>query len=296
MTHHLCLWPDRRVLVKLALACVFAMSAPAGVVAQEIRGVVRAEFTGVALDGATIVALDQHEREQARSVSDTLGLFALRLPRRGDYRLRVERLGHLPFKSDELSIASGEVVRVEVRLSESAVLLEPIQVVSRRRDPHAPLAGYYDRLDFYGRLGMGRFVTHEQIEARSAVSVEQLLEHGVGLRYELRPTGAGMRRVMVVPRAGSGGCRPAIYIDGIRAMEEWDDLKFLDPSVLEGIEVYRGAAQTPGVFMDATGCGVVLLWTQRGTSGAGYTNRRLTWRRLVAAGGVVALIIGIAAL
>ena len=260
------------------VAAITAMLTVSVAQAQEFRGFIRAESGITPIDGAAVIAIDESGREQGPAISDSLGRFLLPV-RPGAYRLNVQRVGYASFTSDTLRIASGETVRVEITLAERAVPVDAIQVVSRRRDAHAPLAGYYDRLDFYGRLGLGRFLTRAQIEARNASEVTQLLAFGMGLRLE--------NRRLVVPR---DGCTPALFVDGMRGGD------VPPPALLEGVEVYVGAAQAPGLYHDPRGCGVVLLWTQRGASGDGATGRRLTWRRLAAAGGFIALVLALTAL
>lgn len=272
---------SRRMSCRVAVAAAAAIAAllpGTSAQAQEFRGIIRAESGITPIDGAAIVAIGESGREQGPAISDSLGRFVLPV-RPGNYRLSVQRVGYASFTSDTLPVASGETVRVEITLSERAVPIDAIQVVSRRRDPLAPLAGYYDRLDFYGRAGLGRFLTREQIETRNAALVEHLLAFGMGLRLE--------NRRLVVPR---NGCTPVFFVDGMR------DGEMPPPSLLEGAEVYVGAAQAPGLYHDPRGCGVVLLWTRRDASGDGATSRRLTWRRLAAAGGIVALIIALTAL
>jgi hypothetical protein len=256
----------------LALGAAAGAVLPATAAAQQFRGVVRAGSGTAAVDGAAVIAFDESGRERGRTVSDPNGLFVLSVPNAGDYRLSVERIGYAEFTSDIVPVAAGELVRVEIRLSRTAVQLEPLQVVSRRRDPHTLMADYHDRVDFYGRIGAGRFITREQIEARSPSSFEQLLRFGSGLLIDA-----------AVPTIGRGGCTPKFFVDGTRA--EWLDLEMLSPSIVEGVEVYRGVAEMPGTFHDETGCGVVLVWTQRGEG----ISRPLTWRRLAALGGVIAL-------
>lgn len=138
--------------------------------AQEIRGAIRSENDLNPIDGASITVIDERERELGQSVTDSLGLFVLPVPRPGDYRVRVERIGYASFTSATVSLAGAEVVRVEIRLSESAVSLDAITIVSRRRDPHTPLAGYYARLDFYGRMGIGRLRCRSHMDAAFARS------------------------------------------------------------------------------------------------------------------------------
>jgi hypothetical protein len=278
----------------LAIAAVSLVVLTPRAGAQEIRGVVRTVADLAPVSAATIILLDGQDREQVRVVSDSSGLFGATLTRPGGYRLRVERMGFAAYVSEPVVVARGEIVRVELHIAEAAVPLSPIQVVSRRRDPHAPHADYYDRLDLYSRLGVGRFVTRDQIEARSASDLRQLLEFGMGLRYEFRRIRGIPVWLPVVPSGGR--CIPAVFLDGVRTDWTQPDVSLLTASLLEGVEVYRGAAQAPGAYTDPTGCGVVLLWNQRGTSGSDFSNRRWTWRRVTAIGVIVAAILTLPAI
>jgi hypothetical protein len=57
---------------------------------------------------------------------------------------------------------------------------------------------------------------------------------------------------------------PAVYLDGVRFPllgESIDNI--IDPSQLEGIEVYTHAAEVPAQFASArSNCGVIALWTK----------------------------------
>lgn len=281
-----------RVGLAIAAVSLVVLTPRAG--AQEVRGVVRTVSDLAPVSAATIILLDNQDREQVRVESDSSGLFEATLTRGGSYRLRVERMGFAAYASEPVAVGRGEIVRIELHIAEAAVPLSPIQVVSRRRDPHAPHADYYDRLDLYSRLGVGRFVTRDEIETRGPSDLRQVLEFGMGLHYERRRIRGVQVWLPVVPSGGR--CIPAVFLDGVRTQWIEDEVRFLTASLLEGVEVYRGAAQAPGVYTDPTGCGVVLLWTQRGTSGSDFSNRRWTWRRVTAIGVIVAAILTLAAL
>jgi hypothetical protein len=71
--------------------------------------------------------------------------------------------------------------------------------------------------------------------------------------------GAGSRLIRV---NRNGGCSPNIYIDG--NLVDNRDLDTSRPEVVEGIEVYIGAL-IPIQYKTMTDCGVILIWTRRGS-------------------------------
>ena len=85
-------------------------------------------------DGAPIagalVALIDSARVVREGVSDENGIRSLRAPQ-GSYRIRVRRIGFLPFLSEPLTVASGS--EIELRVESSRVALETIVVTSRSR-------------------------------------------------------------------------------------------------------------------------------------------------------------------
>jgi hypothetical protein len=61
-----------------------------------------------------------------------------------------------------------------------------------------------------------------------------------------------------------GWCVPQIYLDGMRIRTcSIDDLA--SPMDLEGIEVYRSAVVPAELAGPGSSCGVIALWTRRGT-------------------------------
>lgn len=78
-------------------------------------------------------------------------------------------------------------------------------------------------------------------------------------------------------------CTPKIFFDGMSIRP--DDLDDMYGTIrLEGIEVYRGHAQSPGLFWDSAGCGVILYWSQRDPEPGGVEWLRGR-RGLIAIGG-----------
>jgi hypothetical protein len=204
-------------------------------------------------------------------------VFAARLPTAGEYEVAVRHAGYRPV-TQRIDVAGGQEVVLEIRLS--PVVLEPIRVVARRRDTRGRLGDYYDRLELYGRLGMGRFVTREQIERLGASgNPATFLSTVPFVRFE-------GNSVTLIPKFRHHGreCYPLLFYDGVRV----DARQLAERSAnLEGIEVYRGHAQSPGVYDDPNGCGVVLFWSRPDRDGGGV--RWLGGRRGVLAIGALVL-------
>ena len=66
--------------------------------------------------------------------------------------------------------------------------------------------------------------------------------------------------------------------------ETIDDL--IQPSTLEGIEIYRNRTELPFEFAGPRECGAILFWTRPGESARGGL-----WRFLVAGGAAVGMIV-----
>lgn len=81
------------------------------------------------------------------------------------------------------------------------------------------------------------------------------------VRQPVRLGGARLSRAPVGER-GPVDCPPQVYIDGIPWAGPIDEITLRD---IEGIEVYRGAAEVPAEFAGSNaGCGVIALWSRRG--------------------------------
>jgi outer membrane receptor for ferrienterochelin and colicin len=166
-----------------------------------------------------------------------------------------------------MDIQGYTMYQVEVRLSATAMVLAPLEVVARSRGGITPtLAGFERR-----RLsGTGWFTTRAEIQRRNATSVSDILRSAPGISIQ--------RRIVYMARAG--GCPAQIYIDGfhinrpIRSVpgrrapsstEAFPIDEMVAPVSVEGIEVYQGLSTVPAEFLSPeAACGVVAIWTRRG--------------------------------
>ena len=224
----------------------------AGARAQVVHGrVVESAADAPVATAAVRLLADSVEVDAA--FTDSTGSFTVQAADAGSFRLSADRLGYRAATSRPFALRDGDTLRVLFRLAPDTVLLQPLQVVSRRR--------LTQRLrDFYARVdrGPGRFVTREELERRHPVNTTDLFFNIPGIRVvpSRRGAGNGVR--------GRGGCVPVVFIDGMRVVNGADEVDmWIPPMDLEGIEVYHGP-ETPVEYTGPGGaaCGAVLFWTR----------------------------------
>ena len=273
----------RAVLAVLCFALLLA-AAVGEVRAQMVHGQVLQLGTSIPLKDVS-VSLRAEGRSMAQAVTDTSGGFRLQAPRVGDYTIVAERIGYTTVSSP-LSVALREQVEVVLNMDVTAVPLAPLTVKGRSPYDLGFLAGYHERLERYGKVGGGRFITRDQINDRGALDVSDLLRDvaRIGVNSDR------LRGQYVTLRGGAGECHPRVYLNG--TLTNRNDRAFVNevvrPNELEGIEVYQGVAQLPPLYHDETGCGVILLWTHRGD---GPGQRPFSWKRLLAALGLASAVV-----
>ncbi len=231
-----------------------------GLTAQTLRGRVTDGRTQQSMSDVIVSLLDVDANVLAQTTSGRSGGFVLEAPGPGEYYVRAEKLsyttltdGIFDFQSEagEMSIAlfmlpqPTEIEGIDVR----------VQQEQRRRRLRS--AGFYER----AASGFGRFIGPNDIERIPAFEFGDLLRGIPGVQFDNE----------TITFRGGGGlegrCEPGIFIDGVRQIQSYGALLLTLPSDVEGIEVYRGAAQTPLEWGGINGsCGVILVWTKWGRS------------------------------
>jgi hypothetical protein len=256
------------------LICIAAAGAVQSAHGQVVTGRVLEEATDRPLADVEVRLETTGGRATYRAVTDSTGAFSVRAPRFGSFVLVASMIGMATVSTEPFDVGEGTMT-VVLRMSTSAVPLDPLTVEARGGAADlGVLSGYYERMRSNQRLGIGRFVTRDEIDARSPMNVSDLLRAmpRVNVNHGGRGTGA-----FVTMRAARGECTPALYIDGARANRR--DRAFIDemvrPMDVEGVEVYVGLAQMPGMYHDENNCGVLLVWTRRGSD----EGRPFSWTR-----------------
>ena len=129
--------------------------------AQEMRGTVVDQASGLPVAAATVTLVAANERGHAQALTDSAGAFALEAGDAGSFLLRVQALGYRSLATKRVDVGYGELVVVTLTLAVEAVPLEPLLVKARSHPPNPYLAssGFYERR----RLGGGAFLTREEI-------------------------------------------------------------------------------------------------------------------------------------
>jgi len=264
-----------------AMLCVTGLIQPAS--AQEREG--QATVTGRVLDaesGAPIDAVAVRlagERGEFVGATDDQGAFLFARVPSGAYEIVLEHLAY-GTRSDSLEVDPGVLVNLELRLRMEPIELEPLVVVAEQRSVSPMLLGFYERMSM--DVG-GRFITREDIEDRQPVRITHMIQDLPSVTVVTASGPFGGRSCNAAPwfrgkwqRSSSGAlwrCYPNVYVDGIELSRGpggsvgpvcLDD--FVVPSEVEAIEVYKGAASLPAEFGGSSGrCGVIVIWTRRGT-------------------------------
>jgi hypothetical protein len=243
--------PDRLLVAVLVAGLVL----PAAVEGQTVTGVVLDAGSREALATVELLLRSEDGAVVARDESAADGTFLLSVRNAGDHTLEASRLGYAA--PPPLEIALGvEVVEVEVLLVRSPLELEPVSVVTRRRDPRhdATLQGALVRHNRFPRVGGRRVVLREDPEMASAVRIRDVLRW-------FPPT----RRCIILYWDGRLQQHP-VFVD------EW-----LDSSTghFEAVEFYRWFHDAPQAFqgipsyvndpayvIDPGQCSVVALWSR----------------------------------
>lgn len=251
--------PLPRVTLTLAL-----LLAAGPVPAQQVTGVVVDHPAGAPLRNVHVTLLDLEQRQYDGVLTDSLGRFTLSPPAAGSWLVRAEHLGYTTTRSEPVSVSPGERVRIEIRLSTQPISVEPVVVVGRSPEGNADIEAFYDRVRYGRRTGLGTFVTRAEIEKSAALEPSDLLRRVPGVQVVARSG-----RVGSTSRIRVRGCRPTVYVDGMPINHpgitgSLDELVPLTD--IEGIEVYRGVGRTVDGYHDPNGCGLILVWTRRGTS------------------------------
>jgi hypothetical protein len=256
------------------LAGLLLLGATGAEAQVRLHGRVIDDASSEAVAGASVVMQDARGRAVARQLTDELGQFSFTAQGAGPVRLVAERIGFRRTVTPPLSLEGYTLFRVEVRVAAEAVVLAPLEVVSRSRTDRGPtLAGFDERRT----MGTGWFVTREEIESQRPSRVTDLLATAPGVA--MQSGGVGGRRTVYMSR--SGHCPAQIFVDGFHVNRPTrqavggrrgastteafpiDDL--VQPGSIEGIEVYQGLSRIPPEFRTLdVACGVVAIWTRRG--------------------------------
>lgn len=266
---------ERGVLPALASALLL----PGALSAQIVMGRVVAD--SVPIQYVEVVIADSTGEELHQS-TDADGLFRFELGGPGVYTLRARHSGYAPAGPQSITVDADEEVAVVIRL-ETPIPLTPIEVTARRRIARsAARSALQERLAWNEKVGLGRVIRREQIDATPVSDVRDLLRTVPRIRTV---SSGNVQRVYFAN--ATGDCMPQVYVDGVRDVSRQGILDMLTPFDLDAVEIYRSAMEAPPEYVDPGGCGVILFWTRRDAD----TGKPMNWKRLLALVGVVGFMI-----
>jgi hypothetical protein len=171
----------------------------------------------------------------------------------GNYRLRIDYLGHRSILTNEFSITPTDTLTYRFELEPSPLALEPLVVNAKKRrwweaEKPPALWPFYERRSVYGAVNLGVFFDREEIEKFGPDAIASK----IAALSRTRLGCAGFRT--------GGGAQTArvMYVDGMRS--------YITPNLrdVEAIEFYRGG-NAPAEFMGSrAACGTIVYWTKRG--------------------------------
>ena len=257
MTVHRTMW------LRLGALLTFTLSGAAAPAAgQLVTGKVLEAGTDRPIAGAGIDLMDATGLRRGGAVADTAGEVSVMVPQPGEYRLRVSHIAYRTTETASISAELGMQVEVELHLSPTAVVLEPLRVVGQSSFSAGWLQEYYDRATMTRRSGIGRVFFRDEVERARAPYASAFLFY-------------------LMPR---GGCRPTLFIDGLEIEDERHLNSMMRPEMIEGVELYNNQAFLPDRYANRGHCAIALFWTRRDLEGT----KPFTWRRALVAAGLVA--------
>jgi hypothetical protein len=251
---------SRAVRFIIVPATVLLVAAP-GVAAQVIHGRVLDEATGEPLGVVSVELVDGAGKGRTLTETDSAGVFRLRAPVAGSWLLRLSRIGYADVQTGPVEVGPTERVELELRMSATAVPLEPLRVIGRADHVPGRLREFYDRAALSRRMGRGRVFMRSDLAGMSVPQPSMLLTHA----------------------QTRGSCRPTILLDGLQVSSagELDAVIYME--ALEGVELYTGPTQIPQQYANRGWCAVALFWTRVDEEHA----RPLSWRRVFLAIGII---------
>jgi hypothetical protein len=271
-------------LRSLLLSVFVAGASGTAAAAQLVTGQVVDAVTGTPVANTRVAALDDEDREHSAVVADSLGRFVLRLTP-GGHRFRVQHIAYEPLLTERLDLTDLDRLDVEVRLGPRPVEVEAL-IVRVRRSVSRGEERFRRRMDERRALGLGRFITQEDIADRPVISVNHLLAAELGL--ELGQVGG---TEVIVMRSRGRTCLPTLFIDGHRVTHNrqfpLDLAHYFAPDMIAGIEIYRQPIHAPAELgLGRTGCGAIVVWSR-----SDFEGRPHTWRRTAVAAALAALMV-----
>lgn len=246
---------SRRDTASRALALADSTTVAGGVPGTaSLRGTVLGD-NGRSMRDATVSIIGT----QRSAHTDVDGTFRIDHIPAGTRTVEVRYVGLLPMIA-ALEFATNGARDTLFSIGKKAQLLNPVAVRAELTLPSwMERSGFEDRR----KVGLGGFVTEEEIKRHTYPELVTVLEGVRGVRVEFRL----VMGVMGIPFMLSGGrrCSPNFFLDGTYQPVDFPQLSgFVTPEQIKGIEAYSSPGTVPPQFdmFTSTHCGSIVIWTR----------------------------------
>jgi opacity protein-like surface antigen len=233
-----------------ALLCVSPTSA------QSVRGRVLNAQTGEGIPSVKVTLFQGDGKKVAEVLTNSKGAFAVGALVTGPHRLQTNHIGYTTVTTEVFSINDDEQVVVDLKVSVTAVTVEPLTIVARRRDPRndATEEGMFARRLTLPPLGLRRVLLPFDPEMKGAIKASDVIFQNF-------------------PQTRRRPCT-VVYWNGSLVLSNDMAAQWLETSVseLEAVEYYRNMIDAPMAFreipvqisFDNRECQIVALWPRTG--------------------------------
>lgn len=220
-----------------------------------LAGRVREDSTGRPLAGVEVVIVGS----ERRTLTDASGRYVLNMLPDGRRQVLFRSVGFRPVQ-EWVVLGRVDTVWANPMLVAQTVRLDPLVVTA---SPKAPRGIGVEAFEERRRLGVGHFYDSTELRRFDHYKVADFLQRVPGSARRAGPAGEQ--------------CPAAIYVDGTymggggaptgtQATEQPRLKEIVEMVQVVAIEVYRSAAAVPVEYGGTRGaCGVVLIWTRRGS-------------------------------
>lgn len=180
----------------------------------------------------------------------------------GEYLVIVKRVGYRP-TSGVVEVPASDTVRLSYTLETAPVTLGA--VVTTEKVQSDRMKGFEARRS----LGVGHFMTQEQIAARNSVFPTELFRAFQEINVAPNRQSVNTEYYALSAREGGnptvGACPMQVVLDDVPLPTPFNLDLLPGPKDLAGIEVYAGASEIPQQYNGYNrGCGLILVWTRDG--------------------------------
>ena len=215
-----------------------------------ISGRVIDQQSQLPLRGATVSLLGT----RLQTATDSGGRFTHAGLGGGTYLLEVRAIGY-GVTSWVLRLRDREVLDFIFEVTPLGFDLDPVIVEARPAYAQRRMQEFEERR----RGGRGVFITEDQIAAKNATTVADLLRAVPGVRLNCR---SGICTAQMT-RGARGVCPADWVVDGMPAT--MSGTPHLPVVGIVAIEIYRSPSEAPAEFLKADSqCGVIAIWTKSG--------------------------------